>query len=134
MTEPALPAASRHGTSMVWIIVATVCIGSFMGQLDASITQLVLPALEREFAALCATSHAVACASGTDALWLALVAAGVVPGDSVITTPFSFFATASSIIRAGARPVFVATTRDPRERFIRYTLQAASSLAFAPVK
>jgi len=50
MTEPALPAASKHGTSMVWMIVATVCIGSFMGQLDASITQLVLPALEREFA------------------------------------------------------------------------------------
>jgi hypothetical protein len=43
-------AASKHGTSMIWIIVATVCIGSFMGQLDASITQLVLPALEREFA------------------------------------------------------------------------------------
>src|SRR5262245_18647651 len=50
MTEPALPAAPKRGTSTVWIIVATVCIGSFMGQLDASITQLVLPALEREFA------------------------------------------------------------------------------------
>ncbi|HET7873709.1 MAG TPA: DegT/DnrJ/EryC1/StrS family aminotransferase [Terriglobales bacterium] len=62
---------------------------------------------EREFAALCATQQGVACASGTDALWLALAAAGVKPGDSVITTPFSFFATASSIIRAGARPVFV---------------------------
>src|ERR1700750_594717 len=49
MTDPALPAASKHGTSMVWIIVATVCVGSFMGQLDASITQLVLPALERKF-------------------------------------------------------------------------------------
>lgn len=62
---------------------------------------------EREFAALCAVSQGVACASGTDALWLALAAAGVKPGDSVLTTPFSFFATASSIIRAGARPVFV---------------------------
>ncbi|HEX7285475.1 MAG TPA: DegT/DnrJ/EryC1/StrS family aminotransferase [Candidatus Angelobacter sp.] len=62
---------------------------------------------EREFATLCAVSQGVACASGTDALWLALAAAGVKPGDSVITTPFSFFATASSIIRAGARPVFV---------------------------
>ena len=50
MTEPPASAASKHGTSMIWIIVATVCIGSFMGQLDASITQLVLPALEREFA------------------------------------------------------------------------------------
>jgi dTDP-4-amino-4,6-dideoxygalactose transaminase len=62
---------------------------------------------EREFAALCDVSQGVACASGTDALWLALAAAGVKPGDSVVTTPFSFFATASSIIRAGARPVFV---------------------------
>lgn len=64
-------------------------------------------AFEREFAALCTTTEAVGCASGTDALWLGLVAAGVKPGDSVITTPFSFFATASSIIRAGARPIFV---------------------------
>ena len=62
---------------------------------------------EREFAALCGASSGVACASGTDALWLGLAAAGVKNGDSVITTPFSFFATASSIIRAGARPVFV---------------------------
>jgi dTDP-4-amino-4,6-dideoxygalactose transaminase len=63
-------------------------------------------AFEREFAALCATTDAVGCASGTDGLWLALAAAGVGPGDAVITTPFSFFATASSILRAGAKPVF----------------------------
>src|SRR5215831_13230112 len=64
-------------------------------------------AFEREFASLCATKDSVGCASGTDGLWLALAAAGVGPGDSVITTPFSFFATASSILRAGAKPVFV---------------------------
>ncbi len=62
---------------------------------------------EREFAALCGTADSIACASGTDALWLAMAAANIGPGDSVITTPFSFFATASSILRAGARPVFV---------------------------
>jgi dTDP-4-amino-4,6-dideoxygalactose transaminase len=62
--------------------------------------------LEREFAALCGTADAVACNSGTDALWLGLAAAGTKSGDAVVTTPFSFFATASSIVRAGARPVF----------------------------
>jgi dTDP-4-amino-4,6-dideoxygalactose transaminase len=64
-------------------------------------------ALEREIAALTGATGAVGCASGTEALWLALVAAGVKPGDSVITTAFSFFASASSIVRAGATPVFV---------------------------
>jgi dTDP-4-amino-4,6-dideoxygalactose transaminase len=63
-------------------------------------------AFERELAEYCGAAHAVGCASGTDALWLALVGAGVQPGDSVLTTPFSFFASASSIVRAGARPVF----------------------------
>src|ERR1051325_8279172 len=64
-------------------------------------------AFEREFAPLCGTAEAVGCASGADALWLALPAAGIKHGDAVITPPFSFFATASSILRAGARPVFV---------------------------
>jgi dTDP-4-amino-4,6-dideoxygalactose transaminase len=63
-------------------------------------------AFERELAEFCGTSDAVGCASGTDALWLVLVAAGVQPGDQVLTTPFSFFASASAIARAGARPVF----------------------------
>ena len=64
-------------------------------------------ALERELAAFTGAAHAVGCASGTDALWLALTAVGVQPGDAVITTAFSFFASASAIVRAGGRPVFV---------------------------
>jgi len=64
-------------------------------------------ALESEIAALTGAAFAVGCASGTEALWLALVAAGVKPGDSVVTTPFSFFASASAIVRAGATPIFV---------------------------
>jgi dTDP-4-amino-4,6-dideoxygalactose transaminase len=63
-------------------------------------------AFERELGDFCGARDAVGCSSGTDALWLALVAAGVQPGDHVLTTPFSFFASASAIVRAGARPVF----------------------------
>jgi len=69
-------------------------------------------AFERELADFCGARDAVGCASGTDALWLALMAAGVQPGDQVLTTPFSFFASASAIVRAGARPVFADI--DPR--------------------
>lgn len=67
---------------------------------------------EQAAARHCGVTEAVGCASGTDALWLALAATGVQPGDRVLTTAFSFFATASTILRLGATPVFADI--DPR--------------------
>ncbi len=60
---------------------------------------------EAAAATMLAVEHAAGCASGTDALWLAMAGVGLGEGDTVITTPFSFFATVSSILRCGAKPV-----------------------------
>jgi dTDP-4-amino-4,6-dideoxygalactose transaminase len=69
--------------------------GSFVGK------------FEEEFASYCQSKHAIGVGSGTEALWLPLLALGIGPGDEVITVPNSFFATAEAISHTGATPVFV---------------------------
>lgn len=103
---------------------------SIKGEIDAAVLgvlasgQYVLGEevlrFEQEFADYCNVKHAIAVNTGTSALHLALLAAGIGPGDEVITVPFTFVATVSAICYAGARPVFVdvepvTLTMDPAE-------------------
>lgn len=86
-------------------------------ELDAAIGEVMtnaafiggpkVKALEEAIAEYCGTEHAVACANGTDALFLIMAALGIGRGDEVITTPFTFWATVECIVHVGATPVFV---------------------------
>jgi dTDP-4-amino-4,6-dideoxygalactose transaminase len=82
---------------------------------------------EQRFAEYCGARHAIGCASGTDALELALMAADIGPGDEVLTVPFTFFATAGAIMSAGARPVFVDVEPDSFNLDIRQLDQALAT-------
>jgi dTDP-4-amino-4,6-dideoxygalactose transaminase len=87
------------------------------GEIDDAIAEVIDEAafaggpfvvrFEADFATYCDSPHAVGVGSGTEALWLALLALGVGPGDEVITVPNSFMATAEAITYCGAKPVFV---------------------------
>jgi dTDP-4-amino-4,6-dideoxygalactose transaminase len=103
MAVPLLDLRAQHATIRDRVVAA------MMEVVDAQAFILGEPVakLECEVAGLSHTKYAVGCANGTDAILLALRALDVGPGDEVVTTPFTFFATAGTIHNAGATPVFV---------------------------
>ncbi len=103
MPVPLLDLKAQHATIRDDVVAA------MMQVVDAQTFILgeAVVALERDVAALSHTKHAIGCANGTDAILLALRALDIGRGDEVITTPFTFFATAGTIHNAGATPVFV---------------------------
>ena len=103
ITVPALNLRAQYET--IRDEIEPVVLGLFESQMFVMGPEV--EKLEAELAAFCGVARGIGCASGTDALLLPLMAWGVGPGDEVITTPYSFFATASSIWRVGATPVFV---------------------------
>lgn len=90
---------------------------SLQAEIDAAVLKVLgsgqvilgpeVAAFEKEAAAACGANHAVGCADGTTALVMALAALDIGPGDEVIVPPFTFFATVGSVVRVGAKPVFV---------------------------
>ena len=100
---PFLDLAAKHGPlkdELFEAISRVIESGAFSGGPFVS-------GFEADFADFCGTRHAVGVGSGTDALWLALAALGIGPGDEVITVPMTFVATVEAICRTGATPVFV---------------------------
>jgi dTDP-4-amino-4,6-dideoxygalactose transaminase len=108
MIVPYLDLKSQYPALRQEVLAALDCVGSKA----AFILGEEVQAFEREFAAFCGVKHCVAVNSGTSALHLALLGAGVQRGDEVITTPNTFIATAEAISYTGAKPVFVDI--DPR--------------------
>lgn len=102
MAVPLLDLRAQHNT------IRESVVGAMMKVVDDQAFILGEPVerLEREVAALSRTRHAIGCANGTDAILLALRALDIGRGDEVLTTPFTFFATAGAVHNVGARPVF----------------------------
>jgi dTDP-4-amino-4,6-dideoxygalactose transaminase len=103
MPVPLLDLRAQHAT------IRDAAVAAVMGVVDSQhfILGEAVESLEREVAALSNTAHAIGCASGTDALLLAYRVLDIGRGDEVVTTPFTFFATAGAIHNVGATPVFV---------------------------
>ncbi|MFP6668450.1 MAG: DegT/DnrJ/EryC1/StrS family aminotransferase [Pirellulales bacterium] len=108
---------NEQAAAVVPIVDLKAQLAPLRDELFAAIRQVVdsgyfilgpeVEALESVIADNCLCGHAIGVSSGTDALLMALMAIGVGPGDEIVTTPFSFFSTAGSIARLGARPIFV---------------------------
>ena len=103
MAVPLLDLRAQHAT------IRDETVAAVMRIVDAQTFILgdAVVELERAIAALSHTKHAIGCANGTDAILLAMRALDIGRGDEVITTPFTFFATAGTIHNVGATPVFV---------------------------
>lgn len=120
MSVPLLDLRAQHA------VIRDAVVAAMMPVVDDQTFILGAPVaqLECEVAGLSHTKYAVGCASGTDALLLALKALDIGRGDEVVTTPFTFFATAGTIHNVGATPVFVDI--DPKTYNIRPDLAAAA--------
>lgn len=105
MTSPVLPS---FDLSRNWERVREETLDALKKVLESQhfILGPEVEAFEKDIGSYLGTSNAIGCGSGTDSLLLAMMALGIGPGDEVVTTPYSFFATASCIFRVGATPVF----------------------------